>query len=190
MLSVIQITLCMLGNFPCFCCHLLTFFHNQQLIQKSLSGTLSVCQTVWIQIRPNILSVLIWVQTVCKDYQQTTNFTRAGRDNCHLLTTFENSLDTDQAPCFVGPDLYPICLTHRWYSWKIFWKSWFWKNQQRTKKHEKFPKVLWVSKQQRLWQDCANAQSQLSLHCLPMQKKIPSYEMVYIIKYNEGFSIP
>ena len=26
----------------------------------------------WIQIRPNILLGLIWVQTVCKDYQQMT----------------------------------------------------------------------------------------------------------------------
>ena len=32
----------------------------------------SRCQTVWIQIRPNILTGLIWVQTVCKGYQQTT----------------------------------------------------------------------------------------------------------------------
>ena len=31
----------------------------------------SGCQTVWIQIRPDILSGLIWVQTVCKGYQQT-----------------------------------------------------------------------------------------------------------------------
>ena len=31
---------------------------------------LSECQTVWIQIRIDILSVLIWVQTVCKGYQQ------------------------------------------------------------------------------------------------------------------------
>ena len=31
-----------------------------------------MCQTVWIQIRTDILSVLIWVQTVCKCYQQTT----------------------------------------------------------------------------------------------------------------------
>ena len=30
------------------------------------------CQTVWIQIRTDILSVLICVQTVCKGYQQTT----------------------------------------------------------------------------------------------------------------------
>ena len=29
-------------------------------------------QTVWIQIRPGILPGLIWVQTVCKGYQQTT----------------------------------------------------------------------------------------------------------------------
>ena len=39
---------------------------------KILSGTLSECQTVWIQIRTNILSLLIWVQTVCKCYQKTT----------------------------------------------------------------------------------------------------------------------
>ena len=32
----------------------------------------SRCQTVWIQIRPNILTGLIWVQTVCNGYQQTT----------------------------------------------------------------------------------------------------------------------
>ena len=29
-------------------------------------------QTVWIQIRPDILSGQIWVQTVCKNDQQTT----------------------------------------------------------------------------------------------------------------------
>ena len=28
------------------------------------------CQTVWIQIRPDVLLGLIWVQTVCKCYQQ------------------------------------------------------------------------------------------------------------------------
>ena len=50
------------------------FFQNY-LFQKILSGTLSECQTVWIQVRTDILSVLIWVQTVCKGYQQTTKFT-------------------------------------------------------------------------------------------------------------------
>ena len=34
------------------------------------SGVSSVCQTVWIQIRTDILSVLIWAKTVSKDYQQ------------------------------------------------------------------------------------------------------------------------
>ena len=29
-------------------------------------------QTIWTQIRPDIMSGLIWVQTVCKCYQQTT----------------------------------------------------------------------------------------------------------------------
>ena len=45
-------------------------------IFNSLSAGLfpipSGCQTVWVQIRPDILSSLIWVQTVCKGYQQMT----------------------------------------------------------------------------------------------------------------------
>ena len=39
---------------------------------KHLSGTLSECQTVCIQIRTHVLSVLIREQTVCKGFQQTT----------------------------------------------------------------------------------------------------------------------
>ena len=45
------------------------FFQNQ-LFGKILSGIPLECQTVWIQIRPDKMSGLIWVQTVCKDYQQ------------------------------------------------------------------------------------------------------------------------
>ena len=37
---------------------------------KILSGTLSECQTVWIQIRNERKSVLIFVQTVCKGYKR------------------------------------------------------------------------------------------------------------------------
>ena len=37
-----------------------------------LQGILSQSQTVWIQIRTNIVSVLIWVQNVSKGYPQTT----------------------------------------------------------------------------------------------------------------------
>ena len=43
--------------------------------KNNLSGTLSECLTAWIQIRTDILSVLIWIQTVCKCYQQTTKVT-------------------------------------------------------------------------------------------------------------------
>ena len=60
----------MLGNSSWFYCGLLFFFQNQ-LFQSILSGTLSECQMVWIQIRTIALSVLIWVQTVFKDYQLT-----------------------------------------------------------------------------------------------------------------------
>ena len=56
---------------------LLLFLHTLLLCHTLLFGCWifsipSRCQTAWIQIRPNILSGLIWVQTVCKGYQQTT----------------------------------------------------------------------------------------------------------------------
>ena len=47
------------------------FFQNQ-LFSKILSEIPSECQTVGIQTKPDILSGLIWVQTVCKGYQQMT----------------------------------------------------------------------------------------------------------------------
>ena len=56
------LTLCMLGNFSCFCCHLLTFL-KINFFQKIRSGVLSECQMVKIQIRADALSVLIWVQS-------------------------------------------------------------------------------------------------------------------------------
>ena len=62
--------LCILGYFSFFFCSLLIFFRNQ-LFCKILSGIPSECPTVWILIRHDILSGLIWTQTVCKGYQQT-----------------------------------------------------------------------------------------------------------------------
>ena len=56
-------SVCLLLVFCCCC-----FFFKK----KSLSGISVECQTVWIQIIPDVLSSLIWVQTVCKGYQQTT----------------------------------------------------------------------------------------------------------------------
>ena len=65
--SLDDLTVCMLGTFSCFCCCLLTFFK----IKYSLRNK-SDCQRVWIQIRTDVLSILIWVQNFCKDYQHMT----------------------------------------------------------------------------------------------------------------------
>ena len=67
----IALPLCMLGNNSCFRCRLLTFFSKLSFSQI-LSGIISECLMVWIQIRIYILTVLIRVNTVCKEYQQTT----------------------------------------------------------------------------------------------------------------------
>ena len=65
-LSVVSIlTICHL----CFC--RLQIFKDQ-LFRKIISEIPSDCQTGWTQIRPDFLSGLIWVQTVCIGYQQTT----------------------------------------------------------------------------------------------------------------------
>ena len=48
------------------------FFFKITYFWKILSELPSECQTDWIQIRSDVLSGLIWVQTVCKGYQQTT----------------------------------------------------------------------------------------------------------------------
>ena len=47
------------------------FFQNL-FFEKILSGIPSECQSVWTLIRPDDSSGLIWVQTVCQSYQQTT----------------------------------------------------------------------------------------------------------------------
>ena len=72
------LTLCMLGNFTCFFVICGFFFFSINFFQKHLSGIPSECQTVWIQIRPDILSGLICVQTICKGYQQISNVTSRG----------------------------------------------------------------------------------------------------------------
>ena len=77
-----------------FFCRLPIF--SKSIFQKILSGMPSVCQTVWIQIRPDILSGLIWVQTVCKGYQQMT-----------LSRQWVNSTSLFSPPkiVFIGPDI-------------------------------------------------------------------------------------
>ena len=46
--------------FICCCCCFFSFFFSILLV------TLSQCQTVWIQIRTDTLSLLIWALTFCK----------------------------------------------------------------------------------------------------------------------------
>ena len=62
------------------------FFLNQ-LFQNILLGIPSECLTVWIQIRPDVSSGLILIQTVCKIYQQTTKVATSGErvNVCHVL---------------------------------------------------------------------------------------------------------
>ena len=69
---MLDFTLCPQGNFSCFFVVCRFFFKNQLFFEKILSEIPSECQTDWIQIRPDQMSGLIWIQSVCKSYQQTT----------------------------------------------------------------------------------------------------------------------
>ena len=109
------LTLCMLGNFACFCI-LPASIPSRATIRppakrhsngvslarsivarnyvftgllasppppkkkKKIFQELSECQTIWTQIRTDVLSDLIWVQTVCKCYQQTTKSPLASKE--------------------------------------------------------------------------------------------------------------
>ena len=69
-LHITVLILRLLSNFSCFLSSA-DFFQNH-LFPNILSGIPSECQTVCTEIRNNTLLALIWVQTVCKDYQQMT----------------------------------------------------------------------------------------------------------------------
>ena len=47
--------------------------------KKSYKNTIRVSKC-WLQIRPHVLLGLIWVQTLCKCYQQTTKSPQAGKE--------------------------------------------------------------------------------------------------------------
>ena len=46
-------------------------FFKINFLKKNLSAITPECQTDWNQIRPDFLSGLILVQSVCKGYEQT-----------------------------------------------------------------------------------------------------------------------
>ena len=70
------------------------FFFKISFLKKTPIGTLTECQTVWIQIRTDILSVLIWVQTVCNGYQQMTKVPpQQGKGECTTeMTVSDNTV--------------------------------------------------------------------------------------------------
>ena len=81
-----KLTLCMLGNFACF--FIICGFFFKLTFLKKICKKYHQCQTVWIQIRPNI-----WVQTVCNSYQQTTKVATSGkRVNMHTNNTNQSKL--------------------------------------------------------------------------------------------------
>ena len=63
--NALYLSICMLGNCSCFYFRLLTFFEIK-FLKINHPGPPSECQTVWIQIKTDILLVFIWVKTVCK----------------------------------------------------------------------------------------------------------------------------
>ena len=66
------------------------FFQNQFVVvflKKNLSGKSVECQAVWIQIMSNVLLGLIWVQIVCKGYQQQTLYIVSKE----FMTTFQEN---------------------------------------------------------------------------------------------------
>ena len=69
--NVLYLSICMLGNRSCFYFRPLTFF-KIKFLKINRSRPPSECQTVWIQIKTDILLVFIWVLLFAKGYWQTT----------------------------------------------------------------------------------------------------------------------
>ena len=64
--NILYLYICMLGNCSCFYFRLLTVFKIKFFLKLNHPGPPSECQTVWIQIKIDIMLVFIRVQTVCK----------------------------------------------------------------------------------------------------------------------------
>ena len=87
-------TPCILDNFACFFV-LCRFFTKSTFSKNFIQEYLQECQTVWIQIRPDILSGLIWVQTVCKGYLQTKPVSRVNWLHCMDFCIDRKSINMD-----------------------------------------------------------------------------------------------
>ena len=94
-----------------FFCILLIFF-KVIFEKKTHSGIQSECQTFFIHIRPDVLSGLTWVQTVCKGYQQTI---LVGKVLTSLILVLFDELDDDES----NKALFNSCIDD--------FKLWIWK---------------------------------------------------------------
>ena len=75
----ITLTLCTLGSFECSLLSAFFFFSKLTFLINHFRKISSERQTVWKQIRPDIMSGLIWDQTVCEGYPQTTKVAARGK---------------------------------------------------------------------------------------------------------------
>ena len=72
------------------------FFFLSFFSSKILSGTLSDCQMVWIQIRTDFLFVLNWIQSVFKGYEQTTKVATIKKE------LYNNKYEARQKNCLLA----------------------------------------------------------------------------------------
>ena len=91
-------------------------FHAEYwLLCRAYSGSeFVVANTLakWKKLEPNVFDFSQgFNQKVVSRSCSVFNSLPASGDFCHLLITFPNSLEPDQARLNVGPDLAPNCLT-------------------------------------------------------------------------------
>ena len=86
------LTLCMLGNVSCFCCHLLIFV-KINFCTKLFQGHYQSVKQFGTRSGQR-LSGLSWVQTICKCYQQTTKFVTMFNEGCSIGVIFQTYLKT------------------------------------------------------------------------------------------------
>ena len=79
-------TLFMLNNCTCFFSHAVVLPKTNSVLKVFEGYHQNECQTVLIQIRPDFLSDLIWVQTVCKGINRRQKSSLSGPIYCKPRT--------------------------------------------------------------------------------------------------------
>ena len=92
-----------------------------------ISGIPLECQTVWIQIRSDVLSDFIWIQSVCKGNQQTT---LVDKELKLFPFTGSNSVSisciliTDNYSVLVYMNPFPACVLYKFQIHILIWRPW------------------------------------------------------------------